>query len=125
MGPHTLTVEFTDGTSVSDVFFANDLLEKARGETETAGATPHSASAYLPWMVLLLVVVMIPVYLGGLVIFFVAGVAVTGHFRKTQNQPYVMVDWHTDELLKFKNLFDRNVITQEEFDAKKKQLLGV
>ena len=30
-----------------------------------------------------------------------------------------------DELLKFKQLFDAGVITQEEFDAKKKQLLGL
>lgn len=30
-----------------------------------------------------------------------------------------------DELKKFKDLFDIGVITQEEFDAKKKQLLGI
>lgn len=30
-----------------------------------------------------------------------------------------------DELKKFKELFDMGVITQEEFDAKKKQLLGI
>ena len=30
-----------------------------------------------------------------------------------------------DEILKFKNLLDSGVITQEEFDAKKKQLLGL
>ena len=30
-----------------------------------------------------------------------------------------------DELKKFKDLFDSGVITQEEFDAKKKQLLGL
>lgn len=30
-----------------------------------------------------------------------------------------------DELLKFKQLLDSGVITQEEFDAKKKQLLGL
>ena len=30
-----------------------------------------------------------------------------------------------DELSKFKNLLDQGVITQEEFDAKKKQLLGL
>ena len=30
-----------------------------------------------------------------------------------------------DELLKFKSLLDSGVITQEEFDAKKKQLLGL
>ena len=29
-----------------------------------------------------------------------------------------------DELLKFKQLLDMNVITQEEFDKKKKELLG-
>ncbi|MBP1581139.1 MAG: SHOCT domain-containing protein, partial [Oscillospiraceae bacterium] len=30
-----------------------------------------------------------------------------------------------DELKKFKELFDLGIITQEEFDAKKKQLLGL
>lgn len=30
-----------------------------------------------------------------------------------------------DELIKFKNLLDMGIITQEEFDAKKKQLLGL
>ena len=30
-----------------------------------------------------------------------------------------------DEILKFKNLLDMGIITQEEFDAKKKQLLGL
>ena len=30
-----------------------------------------------------------------------------------------------DEILKFKNLMDEGIITQEEFDAKKKQLLGI
>ena len=32
---------------------------------------------------------------------------------------------NADELKKFKDLFDSGVITQEEFDAKKKQLLGL
>lgn len=30
-----------------------------------------------------------------------------------------------DELMKFKELLDSGVITQEEFDVKKKQLLGL
>ena len=30
-----------------------------------------------------------------------------------------------DELKKFKDLLDNGIITQEEFDAKKKQLLGL
>lgn len=32
---------------------------------------------------------------------------------------------NADEILKFKNLLDSGIITQEEFDAKKKQLLGL
>jgi len=32
---------------------------------------------------------------------------------------------NADELLKYKELLDRGVLTQEEFDAKKKQLLGL
>ena len=31
----------------------------------------------------------------------------------------------TDEILKFKKLLDQGIITQKEFDAKKKQLLGL
>ena len=31
----------------------------------------------------------------------------------------------TDEILKFKKLLDEGIITQEEFDAKKKQILGL
>jgi len=31
----------------------------------------------------------------------------------------------TDELMKYKELLDSGVITQEEFDAKKKQLLNL
>lgn len=30
-----------------------------------------------------------------------------------------------DELKKYKELLDQGIITQEEFDAKKKQLLGI
>ena len=30
-----------------------------------------------------------------------------------------------DEIRKFKGLLDAGIITQEEFDAKKKQLLGI
>ena len=30
-----------------------------------------------------------------------------------------------DEIVKFKQLLDSGIITQEEFDAKKKQLLGL
>ena len=30
-----------------------------------------------------------------------------------------------DEILKFKNLLEQGIITQEEFESKKKQLLGV
>ena len=30
-----------------------------------------------------------------------------------------------DEILKYKHLFDEGIITQEEFEAKKKQLLGL
>ena len=32
---------------------------------------------------------------------------------------------NADELKKFKELLDSGIITQEEFDAKKKQLLGL
>ncbi len=35
------------------------------------------------------------------------------------------VSSEADEILKFKELLDKGIITQEEFDAKKKQLLGL
>lgn len=41
---------------------------------------------------------------------------------KGQNTPAISA---ADELKKFKELLDSGVITQEEFDAKKKQLLGL
>lgn len=38
--------------------------------------------------------------------------------KKTENDPY-------DEIKKLKDLLDNNIITQEEFEQKKKQLLGI
>lgn len=32
---------------------------------------------------------------------------------------------HADEILKYKNLLEAEAITQEEFEAKKKQILGL
>lgn len=43
--------------------------------------------------------------------------------KNTVNQ--VMPNSNADELKKYKELLDNGVITQEEFDAKKKQLLGL
>lgn len=40
------------------------------------------------------------------------------------SQPFTQIS-SADELKKFKELLDSGVITQEEFDAKKKQLLGI
>ena len=37
----------------------------------------------------------------------------------------IYIGSRADELKKFKELLDNGVITQEEFDAKKKQLLGL
>lgn len=46
----------------------------------------------------------------------------------SNNTPDVSVDTgvsSADEILKFKDLLDKGVITQEEFDFKKKDLLGL
>lgn len=45
--------------------------------------------------------------------------------KEGQNTTVVMQTSAADELKKFKELLDMGVITQEEFDAKKKQLLGL
>ena len=46
--------------------------------------------------------------------------------KEAEKQPVVQQAVSTaDELKKFKELLDMGVITQEEFDAKKKQLLGL
>lgn len=45
--------------------------------------------------------------------------------KEAQNTTVVMQTSAADELKKFKELLDMGVITQEEFDAKKKQLLGL
>lgn len=41
------------------------------------------------------------------------------------SQPQIQSLDATDEIVKYKNLLDNGIITQEEFDAKKKQLLGL
>ena len=40
-------------------------------------------------------------------------------------QPTSSAASSADEIMKFKELLDSGVITQEEFDAKKKEILGV
>lgn len=46
--------------------------------------------------------------------------------RQTQNQAHVVQNnSNADELKKYKYLLDSGVISQEEFEAKKKQLLGL
>ena len=48
-------------------------------------------------------------------------------YRNQKNTPTVAVNQVSpaEELKKFKELLDMGIITQEEFDAKKKQLLGL
>ena len=47
--------------------------------------------------------------------------------KKQKNAPVMVASAtsNADELKKFKELLDLGVISQEEFDAKKKQLLGL
>ena len=47
------------------------------------------------------------------------------HSEKQNNIPLNNSTSNADELKKYKELLDGGVITQEEFDAKKKQLLGL
>lgn len=42
-----------------------------------------------------------------------------------KNTETIIHDSNADELKKYKDLLDEGIITQEEFDAKKKQLLGL
>ena len=44
--------------------------------------------------------------------------------QKSESSPHAEVS-AADEILKFKKLLDEGIITQEEFDLKKKQLLGL
>ena len=47
-------------------------------------------------------------------------------YKKQKNTPLVVAEVSSaDELKKFKELLDQGIITQEEFDAKKKQLLDL
>lgn len=46
------------------------------------------------------------------------------HYKRQKSAPAAAPS-AADEILKFKGLLDSGVITQEEFDAKKKQLLGL
>ena len=52
------------------------------------------------------------------------GAAAASRNVSTENQPNAATDV-AEELKKFKELLDSGVITQEEFDAKKRQLLGL
>lgn len=45
--------------------------------------------------------------------------------RQTKSQPVQAALSPAEELRKFKELLDMGIVTQEEFDAKKKQLLGL
>ena len=45
--------------------------------------------------------------------------------KNTESSPSIPTGSTADELKKFKELLDMGIITQEEFDAKKKQLLGL
>lgn len=49
-------------------------------------------------------------------------VITNGNQEEVKEKP---VESSADEILKFKNLLDQGIITQEEFEAKKKQLLGL
>ena len=57
------------------------------------------------------------------------GTEIRKAFDKYKNNDVVEVTGATsssaDEILKYKNLLEQGIITQEEFDAKKKQLLGL
>lgn len=45
--------------------------------------------------------------------------------KKKQEKPVIVSNSNAEELKKYKELLDSGIITQEEFDAKKKQLLGL
>lgn len=45
--------------------------------------------------------------------------------KDQKNSPTIVTSSPAEELKKFKELLDSGIITQEEFDAKKKQLLGL
>ena len=57
------------------------------------------------------------------------GTEIRAAFENYKNNDVVEVTGSTnsaaDEILKFKNLLDQDIITQEEFNAKKKELLGL
>lgn len=45
--------------------------------------------------------------------------------REQSSTSVVQENSSADEILKYKGLFDAGIITQAEFEAKKKQLLGL
>jgi len=55
-------------------------------------------------------------------VFTVCRESVNGNEHPTQPSTETST---TDELRKYKSLFDDGIITQEDFDAKKKQLMGL
>lgn len=47
------------------------------------------------------------------------------YYKQQKNTPTVAASSPADELKKFKELLDSGIITEEEFNAKKKELLGL
>ena len=50
---------------------------------------------------------------------------ISNRSRLSQQKTTIVQQSNADELKKYKDLLDQGIITQEEFDAKKKQLLGL
>ena len=65
----------------------------------------------------------------GWMLFIVAIIAVmflpNKNAQDQKNNPLPYVQNSADELMKYKELLDNGVITQEEFEAKKKQILNL
>jgi hypothetical protein len=54
--------------------------------------------------------------------------AITGMFNTVKGNEFIPPSLEvstTDELRKYKSLLDEGIITQDDFDAKKKQLMGL
>lgn len=52
-------------------------------------------------------------------------VKISEHLNKDNSSTIVNQPSAADEIMKYKNLLDSEIITREEFDAKKKELLGL
>ena len=106
-------------TLVPIITFALSIFVYGQGVLNITASTRQSICNYTPVKTIVLGLLFIVIILA----FFKRSKFIVSNCENTQTDSSNTS--HADELKKFKDLLDSGVITQEEFDQKKKQLLGL